>query len=107
MSNDKFYWQKAWRKTRKDHLEWHPWCAVCAAIGISTEATEVDHVRRKETMIDPHDHEGLRSLCKLHHSQKTIATEGQHKGKKRFAVTGADGFPISYGEDDDGNIQRR
>lgn len=76
----------------------HPWCAVCAAIYIQTLATDVDHVRAKEKVADPFDHGNLRSLCKQHHSQKTIATEGQHAGKKAFRVTGPDGWPIPYGE---------
>lgn len=100
MPQDKFYWSRAWRKTRAEHLEHNPWCAVCAAIDIVTAATEVDHVVAKERMIDPHDHDGLRSLCKPHHGQKTIATEGRHKGKKAFTVTGPDGFPIPYGDSD-------
>lgn len=98
MSHDPFYWSRQWRATRAEHLSLHPWCAVCAAINIRTEAVEVDHVRAKETVEDPHDHENLRSLCKLHHGQKTIATEGRHKGKKKFTVTGPDGFPIPYGD---------
>lgn len=77
----------------------HPNCAVCAALRIHTPAIEVDHVVAKEKMADPFDHEGLRSLCKKHHGQKTIATEGRHKGKKAFRVTGLDGYPITYGEE--------
>lgn len=102
MPNDPFYSGRKWRKTRREHLDENPWCAVCAAIYISTPATEVDHVSAKEKMFDPYDHKGLRSLCKQHHSQKTIATEGAHRGKKVFRVTGVDGWPINYG-DEDGN----
>lgn len=98
MPHDPFYSSRKWRECRKRHLEDNPWCAVCAALNIPTQATEVDHVRRKESMMDPFDHRGLRSLCKQHHSQKTILTEGQHKGKKPFRVTGADGWPIPYGD---------
>lgn len=99
MPQDKFYWSFEWRKTRREHLERFPWCAVCGAIGIQTTGVEVDHVVAKEKMNDPHDHRGLRTLCKLHHSQKTIATEGVHRGKKAFTVTGPDGWPIPYGDD--------
>lgn len=98
MAHDPFYSTRKWRATRRQHLDSNPWCAVCYAIGITTEATEVDHVQAKEGMLDPFDHAGLRSLCKQHHSQKTIATEGQHKGKKPFKVTGPDGWPIPYSE---------
>lgn len=76
----------------------HPFCAVCAVLRINTQATEVDHVIAKEKMLDPYEHSGLRSLCRQHHSQKTISTEGQHRGKKEFRVTGPDGWPIPYSE---------
>ena len=99
MSNDPFYWSRKWRACRAEHLERHPWCAVCAAILMQTPAVEVDHVIDRRRCHDPFDHENLRSLCKMHHGQKTIATEGQHKGKKRFTVTGPDGFPIPYGDE--------
>lgn len=99
MPSDPFYKSFKWRKTRAEHLEQHPWCAVCAAIHIETPANEVDHVRAKEGMLDPYDHGGLRSLCKQHHSQKTVYVEGFHKGKKPFRVTGADGWPMNYSDD--------
>lgn len=98
MPHDSFYGSRKWRACRAAHLEMNPWCAICYAIGFAIRASEVDHVKAKESMADPYDHAGLRSLCKQHHSQKTIATEGQHKGKKAFRVTGRDGFPIPYGE---------
>lgn len=98
MPHDSFYGSRKWRACRAEHLAQHPRCAICAAIGLQTSATEVDHVKAKEGMLDPFDHAGLRSLCKQHHSQKTIATEGQHKGKKPFRVTGRDGLPIPYGD---------
>lgn len=98
MPNESFYQSRKWRSTRAKHLSEHPWCAICYAIGIATVASEVDHVIAKEKMVDPFDHDGLRSLCKMHHSQKTIAVEGQHKGKKPFRVTGPDGWPIPYGD---------
>lgn len=99
MSNDSFYHGRKWRVTRAEHLADHPFCAVCAMLRIRTTATEVDHVKRKELVADPYDHANLRSLCKSHHSQKTVSTEGFHKGKKPFQVTGPDGWPIPYSED--------
>lgn len=96
MPQDPFYSTREWRKTRREHLDMSPNCAVCAAIYIATSATDVDHVVAKELVVDPYDHENLRSLCKLHHSQKTIATEGAHRGKKGFFVTGLDGERIPY-----------
>lgn len=98
MPNDRFYLSPKWRSVRARHLRDHPFCAVCATIFIQTDATEVDHVIAKESVPDPYDHENLRSLCKTHHSQKTVATEGWHKGKRKFQVGGLDGFPIKYGD---------
>jgi 5-methylcytosine-specific restriction endonuclease McrA len=98
MPSDSFYKSRKWRACRSAHLTDNPWCAVCAAIRIQTIATEVDHIYAKESMVDPYDHAGLRSLCKQHHSQKTISTDGAHKGKKPFRVTGPDGWPIPYRE---------
>lgn len=96
MSNDPFYSKPRWRECRADHLRMQPFCVVCLAIGIQRLAVEVDHVVRKERC-DPYDHKNLRSLCKTHHGQKTIGTEGQHRhARKRFQVTGADGWPINY-----------
>lgn len=99
MPSDAFYSTRKWRMTRREHLYENPWCAVCAAIHIRTEATEVDHVFRKEDVDDPYDHANLRSLCKLHHSQKTLALDGTHRNKKGFTVAGEDGLPIPYRED--------
>ena len=96
MAHDPFYKTRRWRACRAEHLRLHPWCAVCAALRIQSPADEVDHVYAKEKMVDPYDHSLLRSLCKSHHSQKTIATEGQHAGKKPFYITGSDGWPIPY-----------
>jgi len=77
----------------------HPYCAVCATLHMQTIGEEVDHVQAKEKLLDPYDHAYLRTLCKTHHSQKTILTEGAHrKGRKRFQVIGPDGWPIPYGD---------
>jgi 5-methylcytosine-specific restriction endonuclease McrA len=101
MPSDPFYSSAKWRQTRREHLDEHPWCAICAIINLRVLATDVDHVIAKEKVADPYDHENLRSLCKLHHSQKTAKLD--HKGRqnaKRFVVHGPDGFPISYREDE-------
>ncbi len=96
MPGDAFYKTRRWRQCRAEHLAEHPWCAVCAFIGIGTVGVDVDHVQAKELVHDPYDHDNLRTLCKLHHGQKTIATEGAHRGKKPFRVTGLDGWPVDY-----------
>lgn len=63
---------------------------------MQTRATEVDH---KVTIMaggHPFDQRNLRSLCKSHHSQKTIMLDGQHRGSgKCLVTTGPDGWPIA------------
>lgn len=62
-----------WRRLREFHLKREPLCRECQAKGIIKEGEEVDH-------IIPHngdmglmmDRENLQTLCKSHHSQKTI-----------------------------------
>ena len=64
-------------------------------LGIYTRATEVDHRRAILAGGHPFAEPNLRSLCKRHHSQKTILLDGQHKPSgKSLIVTGPDGFPI-------------
>lgn len=64
-------------------------------IGIRTRATEVDHRRAILAGGHPFAPANLRSLCKRHHSQKTILLDGQHRPSgKSLIVTGPDGFPI-------------
>jgi len=72
-----------------------PNCGVCKSVGFFTKAIEVDHIRSMRDGGAPFDHKNLRSLCKRHHSQKTIMVDGQHSGSGKLLVTtGADGFPI-------------
>jgi 5-methylcytosine-specific restriction endonuclease McrA len=100
MPNDSFYTGRQWRLTRREHLADHPWCAICAALNIGTPGVEVDHVIAKELVPDPYDHANLRTLCKLHHGQKTNALDRPTKAKRRFTVTGLDGWPIDYRKED-------
>lgn len=100
MSNDVFYRTRKWRETRAEHLREYPLCAVCRIVGFQVDAVEVDHVIDRKLCVDPYNHSNLRSLCKQHHGQKTILTEGRHRGKKEFVVVGIDGYPISYGVSD-------
>jgi 5-methylcytosine-specific restriction endonuclease McrA len=93
MPQDPFYSTPKWRRTRREHLDMSPLCCVCAALRLRTDATDVDHVVAKEKVIDPFDHGNLRSLCKMHHSQKTSAVE---RGKRGFYITGEDGKPVPY-----------
>lgn len=60
-------------RLRPAQLIREPWCRECAAAGIRTRATVVDHVRPHrgswEVFTDP---DNLQSLCKYHHDQKTM-----------------------------------
>ncbi|MEZ4714287.1 MAG: HNH endonuclease signature motif containing protein [Caldilineaceae bacterium] len=56
-------------------LRAHPVCVSCAAQGMTTEATEVDHIVRKADG-GADAWENLQALCKSCHSKKT-ATEGR------------------------------
>lgn len=60
----------AWEKARAAYLASHPWCAMCAKIGMQTPATVVDH-------ITPHrgdqrlfwDQSNWQPLCQPHHDR--------------------------------------
>jgi 5-methylcytosine-specific restriction endonuclease McrA len=68
-----------WRRVRAQHLAEHPWCSVA---GCGEPAVEVDHVisvrERPELRLDRGN---LRSMCKPHHSARTIADQGANRGK--------------------------
>lgn len=78
----RLYGTVAWRSARADHLRRHPLCQDCLALGIVTEAREVDH-------IEPHRGDlalfwrraNWQSLCKPCHSRKT-AREVLHRGRR-------------------------
>lgn len=95
MPQSPFYSSAKWRKTRDEQLRRFPGCMVCKSVGFFTKAIEVDHVRAMANGGAPFDHANLRSLCKSHHSQKTIMVDGQHADSGKLLVTtGEDGFPI-------------
>lgn len=95
MPQSPFYSSPKWRKTREEHLRRFPGCVVCKAVGFFTRAIEVDHVISMRNGGAPFDHANLRSLCKSHHSQKTIMLDGAHKASGKLLVTtGPDGYPV-------------
>lgn len=64
-----------WRLAREGWLRKHPLCVRCAAAGVLTAASVVDHVvphRGNKALF--WDRENWQSLCAEHHSRKT-ATE--------------------------------
>jgi len=68
----------AWKKTRDDHLEKHPYCVDPYQVHGASQvlATDVDHVTpRKEGGTD--DENNLQSLCHACHSRKTAREDGR------------------------------
>ena len=77
----------AWQRLRASVLNGEPLCRHCAARGIVTEATDVDHVSG-----DPGDNssENLQPLCHECHSRKTASDQG-----KRVSMgCDVDGLPL-------------
>jgi 5-methylcytosine-specific restriction protein A len=95
MPHDAFYNSKPWKDARATQLRLEPHCRVCAMLGIRTPAREVDHILAIEAGGHPLNPANLRSLCRKHHSQKTIMVDGMHRDSgKALVTTGPDGFPI-------------
>ena len=65
----------AWRRMRASVLNGEPLCRHCAARGLLTEATDVDHKSG-----DPSDNssENLQPLCHECHSRKTAMENGKN-----------------------------
>jgi 5-methylcytosine-specific restriction protein A len=90
---------KGWRKTQQAQLAREPMCRPCAAKGIATFATQVDHITPR--------HKGgteaasnLQSICAPCHTLKTAQESAEARGavfsghvrvKKRIGV---DGWPV-------------
>ena len=77
----------AWQRLRASVLSGEPLCRHCAARGIVTEATDVDHISG-----DPGDNssENLQPLCHSCHSRKTASDHG-----KRVSMgCDVDGLPL-------------
>jgi HNH endonuclease len=75
-----FYRSPAWQFARTQQLQREP---NCEAPGCDQPATHCDH---RQNMADggaPLDPANLQSMCKRHHSQKTLAES--HRGAKRAA----------------------
>ncbi len=94
------YSSRRWRKARAAFLLTHPFCCLCATIGLSVAAEDVDHVVRIEDGGAPWEERNFQAMCHSHHSIKTRAdTSGKpmHVGPPRPArLKGAtiDGMPI-------------
>lgn len=66
-------YDRAWQRFRAGYLKQHPLCAHCLANGITTMATDIDHIRRLQDGGAKYDHDNLQPLCKSCHSKKTAS----------------------------------
>lgn len=79
----------AWDKLRQQILKRDGYlCQPCMRQGIFTEATQVDHLKRKADG-GTDDKGNLEATCKPCHDAKTAA----EKGHKPRTTIGADGWP--------------
>jgi 5-methylcytosine-specific restriction endonuclease McrA len=94
-----FYYSTEWQRIRKQHLEKHPYCCVCAQVGIRTRAQEVDHIHAARFGGLPLSGWNLQSLCKVHHSQKTSRgpEHGTAQTDRPFTATAPDGYLLPAG----------
>lgn len=75
------YRTKWWRDTRELVLLQDPWCRECAAYGVRTRATEVDHtVPHKGNRHLFYDRSNLAPLCHQCHSRKTMQEQNAERG---------------------------
>lgn len=65
-----------WQKRRRDQLLAEPWCRACAANGIRTRATDVDHIVPHRGNVELFMKGDLQSLCHSCHSRKTMEENG-------------------------------
>lgn len=65
-------YDRHWRRIRGSYLKAHPTCELA---GCGEPAEEVDHILSLAEG-GTHRWENLQSLCKTHHSQKTVYLDG-------------------------------
>ncbi|MDH3267337.1 MAG: HNH endonuclease [Ignavibacteria bacterium] len=75
-----FYNSKAWKRLRIYKLTKNPLCEICLEMNIKTLAIEVDHITPIEQGGNKYKESNLQSICKQHHSQKTIGERNGNKG---------------------------
>lgn len=89
-ASQRLYKTAEWKAARREQLRLEPCCRFCDRLGITRQATIVDH-------IEPHrgsrrlffDRSNLQSLCKAHHDQVKQSWE-----KRETPEIGADGWPL-------------
>jgi len=79
---------RRWSRVRLIQLKKYPLCAICLLKGVTTIATEVDHIvphRGNQTLM--YDPDNFQSLCKPCHSRKTAKTDGGFGNETWYAPT--------------------
>lgn len=84
----------AWVRTRKRILarDLHL-CQPCLRRGVTTAATEVDHVKPKSKG-GTDDDVNLQAICRLCHAAKTEREAEEAQGRRHKPTIGADGWPM-------------
>lgn len=72
-------YDRRWQRLRKMHLARYPLCVDCAARGIVTAATDVDHIIPLAAD-GTHADDNLQSLCHSCHSRKTAMAQRGRSG---------------------------
>jgi 5-methylcytosine-specific restriction protein A len=74
------HYGRQWGKVRKPYLAEHPFCVECERQGVTTLATDVDHIVPHRGQASRFwDVSNYQALCKSHHSAKTVS-EGAFTG---------------------------
>ena len=72
---------RRWRALRLVVLSEEPLCRECLREGVTTAATEVDHIKpRHEWPELAYERSNLQPLCATHHARKTRHERGQGDG---------------------------
>ena len=84
-----------WQRIRRAFLAHHPLCEHCTLLGVTTPATQADHLVR---LVD-NDHfrrtswKGLQALCAGCHARKSKWERGSRR-RALYLGTDPDGYPI-------------
>lgn len=84
-TGQEFYKTTAWKKLRTAYAKANPICEDCKALDRATALDVVDHIDEIKDGGEPLAWDNLRSLCHLHHNQKTARFRNE-KGKQSTAT---------------------
>lgn len=79
---DPFYLTPAWRRFRGWYIRNNPLCVACEAVGLTTPAVIVDHIRELADGGAPYSADNAQSLCVACHNRKT----GEAKRKRKSSA---------------------